>query len=407
MRRGWMMIAAVALLLAALVSTAVQGASSYADPQFEQQWKQGEAITPNFWGPLSLARDGGPEPYLEGTYNGQTGMRLVQYFDKGRMELTNGKVTNGLLATEMTQGKIQTGDATFQPQDPPAIPIAGDPDNPGPTYAGLASKGKSLFAPATQFTSPDKTQGALVATKVAADGTVTTATATNGAGPTAIVAFDSQVKHNVPKAFADYRDKAGLATIGLAISEPFLTTVKVSGQPKEVMVQVFERRVLTYTESNPDPFKVEMGNIGLHYYQWRYPPAAATKPAGTAAAAPSATAQVAGAKAPPATAASGTSTFDVKVSGVLPNVKKGDIQSVNVSTVNTAKTGCAIDVTYPGNKVVDAKKYGLQPKFVDGAGNITWAWTIGDEATAGTANVSINCTINGQIGTAAASFTIG
>jgi hypothetical protein len=37
------------------------------------------------------------------------------------------------------------------------------------------------------------------------------------------------------------------------------------------MVQIFERRVLTYTDANPDPFKVEMGNIGLHYYQWRYP----------------------------------------------------------------------------------------------------------------------------------------
>jgi len=35
-------------------------------------------------------------------------------------------------------------------------------------------------------------------------------------------------------------------------------------------VQVFERRVLTYTASNDSAFQVEMGNIGQHYYQWRY-----------------------------------------------------------------------------------------------------------------------------------------
>ncbi len=73
-----------------------------------------------------------------------------------------------------------------------------------------------------------------------------------------------------PRAFADYRAKAGLQTIGYATSEPFSTTVKVGGAQKAVLVQVFERRVLTYTASNPDAFKVEMGNIGQHYYKWRY-----------------------------------------------------------------------------------------------------------------------------------------
>jgi hypothetical protein len=61
----------------------------------------------------------------------------VQYFDKGRMELTNGAITNGLLASEIIKGQIQVGDATFQQKASPAIPIAGDPDNPGPTYAQL------------------------------------------------------------------------------------------------------------------------------------------------------------------------------------------------------------------------------------------------------------------------------
>jgi len=38
-----------------------------------------------------------------------------------------------------------------------------------------------------------------------------------------------------------------------------------------VLIQAFERRVLTYTPANADPFKVEMGNVGRHYFDWRYP----------------------------------------------------------------------------------------------------------------------------------------
>jgi hypothetical protein len=36
-----------------------------------------------------------------------------------------------------------------------------------------------------------------------------------------------------------------------------------------VLVQVFERRVLTFTPSNPVAFQVEMGNVGQHYREWR------------------------------------------------------------------------------------------------------------------------------------------
>ena len=37
-----------------------------------------------------------------------------------------------------------------------------------------------------------------------------------------------------------------------------------------MLVQAFERRVLTYTPSNSDGWKVEAGNVGRHYYEWRY-----------------------------------------------------------------------------------------------------------------------------------------
>jgi hypothetical protein len=46
--------------------------------------------------------------------------------------------------------------------------------------------------------------------------------------------------------------------------------VKVAGVQRHVLMQAFERRVLTYNAANPDPFKVEFGNVGQHYYRWRY-----------------------------------------------------------------------------------------------------------------------------------------
>jgi uncharacterized protein YkwD len=36
------------------------------------------------------------------------------------------------------------------------------------------------------------------------------------------------------------------------------------------LFQVFERRVLTYNPANSPGFRVEMGNVGQHYYRWRY-----------------------------------------------------------------------------------------------------------------------------------------
>ena len=61
-----------------------------------------------------------------------------------------------------------------------------------------------------------------------------------------------------------------LATLGHPISEAYWAAVRVSGQPQQVLVQLFERRVLTYNPANPPAFQVEMGNVGRHYVDWRY-----------------------------------------------------------------------------------------------------------------------------------------
>ena len=62
--------------------------------------------------------------------------------------------------------------------------------------------------------------------------------------------------------------------------------MRVGGVQKQVFVQAFERRVLTYTPGNPPGFAVEAGNVGLQYLRWRYgdapPPAPSQRIAFTA-----------------------------------------------------------------------------------------------------------------------------
>jgi hypothetical protein len=261
MRRLLLFITLFTLVSLVFAAAPLDAAASFADPAFQTQWQQDEAITPNFWGPLASAGPGQQEPYKEAS----GGQRLVQYFDKGRMELTNGTVTNGLLATGIIKGQIQVGNNAFEPKSPPAIPIAGDPDNPSPTYAQLSTSAASLLAPTTSKL------GTFITVMIDATGAAVDGGGFAGISMTPpIGAYDGTTKHNVLGVFSDYRNKVGLATIGLAISEPFRTNVKVAGQQRTVLVQVFERRVLTYTAGNEPRFQVEMGNIGAHYYQWRY-----------------------------------------------------------------------------------------------------------------------------------------
>ncbi|HYI15383.1 MAG TPA: hypothetical protein VEX37_08330, partial [Thermomicrobiales bacterium] len=60
---------------------------------------------------------------------------------------------------------------------------------------------------------------------------------------------------------------------GLPITEAYWATVKVGGTPRDVLLQCFERRCLTYTPGNDPAWQVEAGNVGQHYYRWRYPDA--------------------------------------------------------------------------------------------------------------------------------------
>ena len=261
------------MVLARGFALSATAATVFAAPTFAAQWQQGETILPNFWGPLTNAQDGQVERYAEGTARAicapdqacpalvVTGQRLVQYFDKARMEQTTprGSVTNGLLTVELLSGKVQVGDTQFEQRQPAHVPIAGDPDNPFPTYADL----QSVTARVAQDDTP--------VTMLLKPGEPATQYAARVGDPLAAVRdYDSVTGHRVPSAFAAFRAQAGVPAVGLAVTEPFWVAVRVAGTARMLMAQGFERRVLTYTPTNPDPFKVEFGNVGQHYYRWRY-----------------------------------------------------------------------------------------------------------------------------------------
>src|SRR5205823_11438534 len=109
----------------------------------------------------------GPSPGLilrEPYQDAPGGSRLVQYFDKSRMEINNPNgnpndpffVTNGLLVVELISGRMQVGDAAFQPRGPSCSNISGDPDDANaPTYNSFRSV--ASVGPGLGQTESDKT----------------------------------------------------------------------------------------------------------------------------------------------------------------------------------------------------------------------------------------------------------
>ncbi|EFO81253.1 hypothetical protein OSCT_0914 [Oscillochloris trichoides DG-6] len=276
--------ALLALLLLALILPSIAHArpsppDGFADSTFRQIWSDadlailaGEASRSWTWGNLP-----GERRYER--YDPSPGAaRLVQYFDKARMEISDPAgdrrspwfVTCGLLVVEMIAGRTQVGANAFVALPPASIPLAGDPEgNPdAPTYAMLAP----LAAIDGGNRAPTRT-GQLVSATFGPQGV--------GDDPalarpeTIIVGYDEVTGRNVPRVFQRFMDQQRpafepLFVFGRPITEPYWAWVHVAGTRVPVLFQAFERRLLTYNPANPDPWKVEMGNVGQHYVRWRY-----------------------------------------------------------------------------------------------------------------------------------------
>jgi len=269
----------------------------FAHPAFESVWtrtdrvvKEGRISRTWFWGPgpnsLGLL-----EQYNESTAGNQR--RLVQYFDKSRMEVNNPAgdrnnpffVTNGLLTVELISGFIQVGNADFTQYRPACIPMSGDfGDLQAPTY--FAFQGVSNTQ-AGNHDAPDRT-GQRVTQTIDRNGVTGNDPAKASIPGITLTQYISDTKHNIPAVFWDFLNSSGpvytgtgqivnqrlidpwFFASGLPISEPYWAKAKINGTTTDVMIQAFERRALTYVPSNDPGFQVEMANIGQHYFDWRY-----------------------------------------------------------------------------------------------------------------------------------------
>ena len=213
------------------------------------------------------------------------GWRMVQYFDKSRMEVTDPYgdtdvlwfVTNGLLTVELVTGRLQLGDDTFAQHLPAEVNVAGDADDPtGPTYATF---GLVLDADPVDV-------GTTLVQRIDRDGNVSEDGTLAPYGVTAAYS-DEVTVHSIATPFWEFMNATGTIyengqfvdgllfpnpfyATGRPITEAYWASVKVGGTYRDVLMQCFERRCLTYTPGNPEGFATEAGNVGQHYYVWRY-----------------------------------------------------------------------------------------------------------------------------------------
>ncbi|MFL5733200.1 MAG: hypothetical protein ACJ78Q_08365 [Chloroflexia bacterium] len=246
------------------------------DPGFWFQWRvsdlpvaNNQAQRPWLWGPTAIFS--GTETFAEAV----GGKQAVVYFDKGRMEIPNPNptqptkylVTAGALARELVTGLIVTGAQQSEVRPAPGVLVAGDdPNADAPTYATFNKLGAGTDAGKAQ----DRT-GQPVDATLARDGTIRSDP--NLGALAKFASFRPETGHNIPDVFANYFKQQSwdwVYVAGYPISEPYWAHVSVAGQPRSVLVQVFERRTITYDPAEAAAYRVQFGNVGRHYYDWRY-----------------------------------------------------------------------------------------------------------------------------------------
>ena len=279
--RRFMLLLVVQVILSTILSPAFAGPANTAtiDPPFVRRWARDDALIASgeeqrtwTWGPLVLRS--GSEPYAQAP----NGERHIWYLDKARMEITHPErdpdddwyVTSGLLVRELISGQLQLGDGEFENRQPAAIPVAGDLDvasEKAITYADLrllASISGGNRVPAKGADQAPITSLLNSGCSVSEDDRFASYGVRTGA-------YDDVTGHNIATVFLDALPQASLLYVaGRPLTEPYWTRAQVAREQRDVLIQAFERRVLTYTPANPEAWRVEWGNVGRQYAQWRY-----------------------------------------------------------------------------------------------------------------------------------------
>lgn len=244
--------------------------SAFADPAFAALYNTSNAQQ------RALLWGSDPLVSLIEPFTGAPGdRRLVQYFDRGRMEMATlgtdeRDVTQGLLVREMATGNVQVGYDTFVQGAPAVVPVfssaRAEPDQMLLTYAD--------FANVVHLRAGDRTSGEqrLVDEWIEPGGTVT-----EQAAPATVMMtiYEEESDHNIPDVFASWFETEPFGSItrrealGLPITEAYWV-YSGRGTNGISLIQMYERRVVVYTPDLPEAERYSLTNSGRHYYRWRY-----------------------------------------------------------------------------------------------------------------------------------------
>lgn len=252
---------------------------------FNQTWQRtdrpvlsGAAARGWVWGPEALT-----DVLNEPSDAAAGAARQVQYFDKGRIQQESTEptalVVGGTLPVELLTGQLVTGPGTFEQRAPLDVSVAGGAADPtGPTYADFAL---------VRYHEPIPS-GWLISKRIGRGGGAWDDPAVAAYGvTTAMIAGWDGTNHTIAQPFWDFIVGSGpiwagfetvdgglfphaWAIFGLPLTEPYWATVEVDGHPSDVLIQIFERRALTYFPGYEGGWKVQSANVGQHYYEWRY-----------------------------------------------------------------------------------------------------------------------------------------
>lgn len=277
--RSWMVGLALLAVIAARLPTSAAPSPALV---FQDRWQRHDQLVVD--GSASRSWTWGPSPLtdvrMEPDPAAPDHMRAVQYFDKGRMEINDPAanehdlwyVTSGLLPVDLMHAETRLRPDGWHDA---FITAVGDPGS-FPTYRDLQPLYQNpalpstvaVNTPAIDLLHSDLSMGQF--TTFRNDPATIVRHGTNG--------------HLIPQAFLDFMQQTGptlrdgrvttgmvydpLYIFGLAVTPAVWVQTQIGGIPQTVLVQVFERRVLTYNPANPPAFQVEMGNVGAHYNDW-------------------------------------------------------------------------------------------------------------------------------------------
>jgi len=270
------------------------GTHDFASPEFQKLWARTDQLVANgqvkrsyYWGPQPIS-----DAIWEDSAGSPGGKHLVQYFDKSRMEINdpNGDksnpfyVTNGRLAVELITGEIEENGYPYIFRWPAYIPLGDNTGNESEiTYASFRAALNTRSAPSV---------GAVVEKEIVTDGPLDLISP--GTIPTIGAKYnvkysyyESVTGQGIPDVFWNFLNATGpviedgrqvtaplsdpyFYATGYPISDAYWARLTVGGVQVDALLQAYERRVLTYVPSAPEGFKVQMDNVGQHYYDWRY-----------------------------------------------------------------------------------------------------------------------------------------